>query len=155
MRFDFLFLGKTKKSYLAEGIEDFRLRLQHFAQVEVKILKEIKPGRKTDRQIKEEEAAILLSHLPESGINLVLDPGGKQLSSEKLSDQLQKWEERGTRRISVIIGGPLGLSESILAKADQVLSLSKMTFTHEMARMVIMEQLYRAYQIRANTGYHK
>ena len=80
---------------------------------------------------------------------------GKSLSSEGLAEQVINWENTGTKNVCYLIGGPLGLSPSLLAKADLRLSFSKMTFTHDMVRLLLVEQLYRAYTIKAGEKYHK
>ena len=156
MRFELLFLGKTKEKYLATGIEDFRKRLSRYAEVDIKTLKEQKWGNgESEKKIKEEETARLLASCSQPTFIVALDPGGKQVSSEELAKLIQQWEEQGRRRVTFIIGGPLGLAPAIKQSADNLLSLSSMTFTHEMARMLLLEQLYRACSIRAGSQYHK
>ena len=149
-------LGKTKEQYLAAGIDDFAGRLRRYAQLEMAVLKEKKNAAKEDtaRQ-QDEEGQILLGSVPRSARLVALAPGGQQLSSEDLADLLSRWEDQGIREIAFLIGGPTGLAAELVHKADYVLSLSRMTFTHEMARMLVLEQLYRAFSIRAGTGYHK
>ena len=155
MRIDILFLGKTKKDYLAAGIDDFCGRLKRYAEIEVRILKDVKPASKPDLKVKQEEGAILLSHLAPKSFLIVLDPGGRQMSSEKLAVYLGDLQDCGKNHLTIVLGGALGLSEEVLTRADLVFSLSKMTFTHEMARLIIVEQLYRAFNINSGTGYHK
>ncbi|MFO7605802.1 MAG: 23S rRNA (pseudouridine(1915)-N(3))-methyltransferase RlmH [Desulfurivibrionaceae bacterium] len=155
MRIEFLFPGKTKNDYLAAGIEDFCGRLKRHAEIEVRILKEVKPAAKPDSMIKREEGALLLARLQPKTFLIVLDPGGRDYSSEKLAACLGQWRDRGVNHLTIVVGGALGLGEQVLARADLVLSLSKMTFTHEMARLLIVEQLYRAFNILTGTGYHK
>jgi 23S rRNA (pseudouridine1915-N3)-methyltransferase len=155
MRIDFLFPGKTKNGYLAAGIDDFCGRLKHYADINVRVLKEVRPGGKPDSMVKHEEGALLLARLEPKSFLIVLDPGGRDYSSEKLAACLGDWRDRGINHVTVIIGGALGLADEVLARADLVLSLSKMTFTHEMARLLIVEQLYRAFNILTGTGYHK
>ena len=156
MQLTFLFLGKTKESYLAAGIDDFSNRLKRYAQVTIKILKEKKRSAKeADSKIKEEEGQTLLAHIPPSSLVVALERTGRQINSEELAAMLTKWEEQGYRNLTFVIGGPLGLSEEVLQQTNMTLSLSQMTFTHEMARLVLLEQLYRAYTIIAGTGYHK
>jgi 23S rRNA (pseudouridine1915-N3)-methyltransferase len=155
MRIDFLFLGKTKKNYLAAGIDDFCGRLARYAEINLRILKDVKPASKPDLQIKQEEGVLLLAHLEPKSLLVVLDPGGRQLSSENLAAGLGEWRDRGKNHITIVLGGALGLSAEVLKRADLVISLSKMTFTHEMARLIIVEQLYRAFNILVGTGYHK
>ena len=152
-------LGKTKEQYLAAGIDDFAVRLRRFVQLDLPVLKEKKNGTKEDAaRLQNEEGQILLGSVPRSGGAarvVALAPAGKQLSSEDLAELLSRWEDQGVREIAFLIGGPTGLAPELIEKADYVLSLSRMTFTHEMARMLVLEQLYRAYSIKAGTGYHK
>ena len=155
MRLELLFLGKTREAYLASGIKDYLKRLSHYIKVEIITVKEgkIKKGE-SENIIIEKESRSLLQNVQGSYF-VCLDRTGKQLDSLQLAGQLQNWEMQGLKKISFIIGGPLGLSADILKKADLVLSLSRMTFTHEMARLLLMEQLYRACTIKAGEKYHK
>ncbi|MFH1021053.1 MAG: 23S rRNA (pseudouridine(1915)-N(3))-methyltransferase RlmH [Pseudomonadota bacterium] len=152
-------LGKTREQYLAAGIDDFAGRLRRFVQLDLPVLKEKKNAAKEDAaRLQNEEAQILLGGVPQSGgaVKVVaLAPAGRQLSSEELADLLSRWEDQGVREVSFLIGGPTGLAPELVQKADYVLSLSRMTFTHEMARLLVLEQLYRAFSIKAGTGYHK
>ncbi len=155
MHLEFLFLGKTREAYLAAGIDDYRQRLANYAEVEIRVLKEVRPVSKPEAQVRQEEGAALLAHLPAKTLVVALDPGGRALSSEELAKQIGEWEDGGRRRLIFLVGGALGLSPEVLARADYKLSLSRLTFTHEMARLLILEQLYRAFSIRAGSGYHK
>ena len=155
MRLELLFLGKTKETYLAAGIDDYAKRLSHYLKFEIKTVKEgrIRKGE-PERFIIEKESANLLQRV--QGDYLVcLDRTGKQIDSIALAKQLERWEMYGPQKISFVIGGPLGLSATILKKADLVLSLSPMTFTHDMTRLLLLEQLYRACTIKAGEKYHK
>ncbi len=155
LRFELLFLGKTREAYLAAGIEDYAGRLAHYVQTEIKTVKEkkIRKGEPENLQI-EKESKTLLQNVQGSFL-VCLDRTGKQLDSLGLAAHLERWEMQGQKKISFVIGGPLGLSPSILKKADLVLSFSPMTFTHEMARLLLLEQLYRACTIKAGEKYHK
>ena len=156
MQLIFLFLGKTKESYLAAGIDDFSKRLKRYAQVSIKTIKEKKrTAKEVDAKIKEEEGRALIAQIPPSSLVIALEPTGRQITSEELARLLTNWEDQGKRSVTFLIGGPLGLSSKVLDQANMTLSLSKLTFTHEMARLVLLEQLYRAYTIIAGTGYHK
>ena len=138
MKHELLFLGKTKEPFLADGIDDYAGRLAHYTAVAIEILKEKrKPGQ--------DEAALVVA----------LDGGGQALSSPELAALVSRWEERGVKLVNYLLGGHLGLAESVLARADFCLSLSKLTFTHGMARLILLEQLYRAYTIKAGEKYHK
>ncbi len=155
MRLEFLFSGKTKEKYLAAGIEDYTRRLSRYLKVEIKTVKETRIQKgEPDNLLIEKESENLLQHV--GGDYLVcLDRTGKQLDSPGLAKQMERWEMQGIKKITFAIGGPLGLSKTILHKADVVLSLSPLTFTHEMARMILLEQLYRACTIKAGGKYHK
>ena len=149
-------LGKTKEQYLCAGIDDFAGRLRRFVPLDLPILKEKKNAAKEDTARQQnEEGQILLGSVPSSARIVALAPTGQQLSSEELADLLSRWEDQGVREIAFLIGGPTGLAPELVRKADYVLSLSRMTFTHEMARLLVLEQLYRAFSIKAGTGYHK
>lgn len=154
MKFLFLSPGKIKESYLQKGIDDFSKRLQHYVKVEIHTVKE-KKGRYSVKQQKDEEGRQLLAKVGKSSFVIALDPNGKQTSSEGLANYLDNWEMRGYGAVCFLIGGPNGLSDRVLERADFCLSLSKMTLTHEMSRLVLLEQLYRAYTIKKGTGYHK
>jgi 23S rRNA (pseudouridine1915-N3)-methyltransferase len=155
LRFELLFLGKTKETYLAAGISDYLKRLNRYTATEIRILKEgrVKKNEPENLQI-ERESDILLQNVQGSYL-VCLDRTGKQLDSLELANQVEKWKMQGQKKVTFIIGGPLGLSQAILARADLILSLSRLTLTHEMSRLFLLEQLYRAGTIRAGEKYHK
>ena len=155
MRFELLFLGKTKEAYLVEGIKDYARRLAHYVQTDIVTVKE-KKGKKGEPEnilIAAESRCLLQS--AQGTYVVCLDRSGIQMDSLELADRLQKWEMQAQKKISFIIGGPLGLSPDALKRADLVLSLSPMTLTHEMTRLLLLEQLYRACTIKAGEKYHK
>ncbi len=155
MRFEFLFIGKTKQTYLAAGIADYAKRLAHYVPVDIKTLKEKKIRKgEPENIVMEQEGAVLLQSVKECFL-VCLDRSGKKMDSLELAAQLSHWEMQGRKKITFIIGGPLGLSSAILTRADLVLSLSPMTFTHEITRLLLLEQLYRACTIKAGEKYHK
>jgi 23S rRNA (pseudouridine1915-N3)-methyltransferase len=156
LRFRLPFLGKTKQSYLAAGVEDYQKRLGRFVHLSVPILREKRYGAKTPAaRIQQEEGRMLLGQVETGWLTVALDGGGKQMSSKELLSQISAWEGQGRKGVCFLIGGAVGLSSEVLHQADLTLSLSKMTFTHEMARFILLEQVYRAFTIRAATGYHK
>lgn len=156
MRLEFLFLGKTRESYLDEGISDFLNRLNRFVATEIRIIKEKRWSKGTAAAtIRAEEGKLLLRNASEHALLVALDRKGRQLSSEMLAEQLSRWEEQNRRCVTFIIGGHLGLDPLVLEKSNEVISLSQMTFTHEMSRLILLEQLYRAYSIKAGSRYHK
>ncbi|MEW6288730.1 MAG: 23S rRNA (pseudouridine(1915)-N(3))-methyltransferase RlmH [Thermodesulfobacteriota bacterium] len=154
MRLELLFPGKTKEAYLKKGIDDFSERLSHYVKTDFKIIKDRSGAQDTARAMRL-EGEQLLENCSKSAWVVVLDPGGRQLSSEEFAGMVENWEGQGRQVVSFIIGGPDGLSPAVIARADLLLSLSRMTFTHEMARLLLLEQLYRAYSIKAGTKYHK
>ena len=154
MNIDCLFLGQTAESYLERGIADYQSRLERFAQVRVKVIKERK-GKMSDQARIEIEGRDLLEQVEPKSLLVALDRTGRQVDSESLATIFQQWQLQNRRTISFIIGGALGLSREVVAAADLVLSLSLMTFTHEMARLILFEQIYRSFTILAGSKYHK
>lgn len=154
MRFLIPFLGKTKESYLDQGIRDYAERLGRYVPVDIKVLKE--PGKhEPDAVLMAREADLLLAQAAGSALTVALDPTGRQHSSEELAALLRDWEDRGLHTICFLIGGHLGLEERVRRQAGQLWSLSRLTFTHEMSRFILLEQLYRACSIKAGHKYHK
>ncbi len=154
MNIDCVFLGQTAEAYLEKGIADFQGRLGHFAQVRIKVVKE-KKGRMADQARIATEGRDLLEQVEPKSLLVALDRSGRQLDSDGLAAMLQQWQEQNRRTVTFIIGGALGLSREVVSAADLVLSLSLMTFTHEMARLILLEQVYRAFTILAGSKYHK
>ncbi len=155
MRLELLFLGKTKEKYLAAGIDDYAKRLSRYLKVEIKTLKEGKAKKGAPENLLIEKESEKLMQNSQGSYLVCLDRAGKQMDSLELAKQMERWEMQGIKKISFAIGGHLGLSSAILNKADLVLSFSPMTFTHEMSRLLLLEQLYRACTIKAGEKYHK
>ncbi len=155
MKFVFLFLGKTREKYLDAGIRDYAGRLARYVAVELVVLREKHGHRGPEERILEQDADQLLARATESGMVVALDACGRQPDSLELAQMVTDWEERGRRQVFFLIGGHLGLHRRVLERADLVLSLSRLTFPHEMARLVLLEQLYRAWTIRAGHKYHR
>lgn len=155
MRFELLFLGKTKEEYLARGIADFSARLKRYVDLSIRTLKNGHDSGRDDEAVRRAEGRLLLARLAPGSRLVALDPGGRAMTSPGLAELLTGWENEGAGLITFVLGGPLGLAPEVLARADLTISLSLLTFTHEMARLILLEQLYRAWTIKANTGYHK
>ena len=149
------FLGKTKDSFIEQGIQEYSGRLRHYTDLNLTTLKTKKKKGWTSEQERQEEGRVLLSVVSPAAVKVVLDSSGKQLASEELADRISRWEQEGRKQAAFLIGGPTGHSNEVLAQADFRLSLSRMTFTHDMVRMFLLEQLYRAYTIKAGEKYHK
>ena len=155
MKIELLFLDKTREKFLADGIDEYRKRLSHYTTVSVKVIKTGMKPRISDELIKEREGELLLSNVAKGSFIVALDSSGKQYSSEELSGLIDQWERRSVKVVTFLIGGPVGLAEKVVQKADMVLSLSRLTFTHDMARVLLLEQLYRGYTIKRGEKYHK
>jgi 23S rRNA (pseudouridine1915-N3)-methyltransferase len=155
LQLELVFIGKTKEQYLQSGIEDYAKRLSRYLKVKLKTVKEIKPhkGMPDDLLITKESENLLQQ--VQGDYLICLDRTGKQFDSRALADHIKRWELQPIKRVTFVIGGHLGLSEDILKKADMVLSLSPMTFTHDMSRLILLEQLYRACTIKKGEKYHK
>jgi 23S rRNA (pseudouridine1915-N3)-methyltransferase len=149
------FLGKTREAYLDAGIRDYAGRLSRFATVKLPILRERAHPKENDEAIKRVEAGQLLQQAQGANLLIALDPRGETPGSEELAALLTKWEGQGAFTLCFLIGGHLGLHPSVLERAQYRLSLSRLTFTHEMTRLILLEQLYRAWTIRAGRKYHK
>lgn len=155
MKIELIFLGKTKDKFITEAIDEYTKRLSHYTAVSIKIVKNKIKQQPNDELVKEREGELLLNNVAAGSFIVALDAHGKQYSSEELSGLIDKWEQQGIRLISFLIGGPVGLSETVIKKADMILSLSRLTFTHDMVRMLLLEQLYRGYTIKRGEKYHK
>ncbi|MDO5674759.1 MAG: 23S rRNA (pseudouridine(1915)-N(3))-methyltransferase RlmH [bacterium] len=156
MKFLIPLLGKTREAYLEEGIRDYAGRLRRYATLDMPILKERHVHGAPDERNLARQAEELLACCAGVGIQLVvaLDPLGTALSSEELAALLSRRQEQGIAEIAFLIGGHLGLHRNVLSRADFRLSLSKLTFTHELSRLLLLEQLYRACTIQAGHKYH-
>lgn len=148
-------LGKTRETYIDAGIRDYVTRLSRFATVEMPVLKERHHRKEADEVIKAAEAVQLLEYIPSAVFCVALDPNGTATDSEGLAKVLTRWEHQGIGTVCFLIGGHLGLHSSVLQRADLLLSLSRLTFTHELTRLILLEQLYRACTIKAGHNYHK
>jgi 23S rRNA (pseudouridine1915-N3)-methyltransferase len=156
VRIKVILVGKTKEQWIKEGISHYVKLLRKYAQVELVEVKEEKISPSKEKQsLLEAEADKILKHLKKSGRAVCLDVKGDSLSSEAFARLLEENLNRGYNNFSFILGGPLGLSQKILEFCSIKLSLSEMTFTHEMSRVILLEQIYRAFSILKGTGYHK
>ncbi len=155
MKIELILLGKTKEDYLDRGIQDYTQRLRHYIPVDLKYIKVKTQKAQNEIEIKRYESRLVDGHVTAGSFRCALDSSGKQYESERLADLIGTLEQQGIKKMSFVIGGHLGLDAHQLETADLVLSLSKMTFTHDMSRLILLEQLYRAFSIKAGTKYHK
>jgi 23S rRNA (pseudouridine1915-N3)-methyltransferase len=155
MKIKIITISKTKSEY-GEAEAEFLKRLARYAQVEIVNLKEepITKNRAIDDIIDKEGDRIMKS-LDKDYYNIALHVMGKEISSEELSNLIKEIKDFKGGKICFIIGGPLGLSQQVLAKVDLALSFSRMTFTHQLIRLLLLEQIYRSFEIIKGSGYHK
>ena len=152
MRFRIIWTGKTRDARLRALIEDYAERLGHFVRCEVVELKEF--GR-TDKSGIDKETRRISDALRPGAVTVLLDPDGAQWTSQQLAAQVESWEGSGTKEVEFIIGGPNGLADDFKSRVTKRWSLSRLTLTHEMARVLLFEQLYRAYTIVHGLPYQK
>jgi 23S rRNA (pseudouridine1915-N3)-methyltransferase len=150
MRFKFVWVGKTRDKNYKALQEEYLRRLSHFVNTEIT---EVRDAAESGG--KEIEGQRILEKLNPMSTVCLLDVGGKSLSSQELAGELDKWQNRGVKEVTFVIGGADGVSEKVAIRADFRLSLSFMTFTHEMARVILLEQLYRSYTIIKGFPYQK
>lgn len=155
MKVKLLVIGKTDKDFVKKGIEEYEKRLKHYIPFEFKILPDIKNTKKlSEDQQKQKEGEQILQETQKSDFVILLDENGKEYSSVNFSEFMQNKMLSGTKNLVFIIGGPYGFSQDLYKRADSKISLSKMTFSHQMVRMIFIEQLYRAMTILKNEPYH-
>lgn len=159
MNIDIICVGKVKERYLRDAIDEYRKRLSRFAKVDVvEVPDEKTPEHASDTlnaQIKAKEGERILRHLRGNAFVVALAIEGGQLTSEQLAARIAQWGLHGVSHLQFVIGGSLGLDPRVLGRADMLLSFSKMTFPHQLMRVILLEQVYRAFKINAHEPYHK
>jgi 23S rRNA (pseudouridine1915-N3)-methyltransferase len=152
-------VGKVEDKYMKMGIEEFSKRLKPYANISiVEVADEKAPENLSEADmeiVKKKEAERLLAKIGESDYVIALAIEGKMKTSEELAAGLESLATYGRSKVSFVIGGSLGLHESIYKRADELLSFSKMTFPHQLMKLILMEQVYRAFKIMKNEPYHK
>lgn len=148
-------IGKTDDKSISQLMDTYTQRLKHYIKFDVEIIADIKNAKNlSEQQQKEKEGEQILQKLSTTDVVVLLDENGKTYTSIGFSDFLQQKMNAGTKRLVFIIGGPYGFSEKIYNRANQKVSLSAMTFSHQMVRIFFTEQLYRAFTILNNEPYH-
>jgi 23S rRNA (pseudouridine1915-N3)-methyltransferase len=148
-----IWTGKTRDAHLRALIDDYLKRLSHFVKCEISELRE-SPGSPNKVGI-DKDSRRITDGLHEGAINVLLDPEGIEWSSLQLAKEIERWRDRGTKEVTFIVGGPNGVSAELAARVGKRWSLSRLTLTHEMTRVVLVEQLYRAYTIIHGLPYQK
>lgn len=155
MKIELAVIGKTSIGYLKQGIDEYIKRLKHYVPFEIKYIDDIKNTKNiSEDQQKRTEGAKILSLLDKSDFVVILDEHGKEYTSVQYSSYIQKRMLSGAKKVVFVIGGAYGFSQEVYDRANDKISFSKMTFNHEMIRLIFTEQLYRAYTIINHEPYH-
>lgn len=159
MNISIITVGKLKEKYLKQGIAEYEKRLGPYAKIEIiEVPDEKAPEQLSDiemQQVKQKEGERILAKVHQDAHVIALAIEGKMLTSEQLAQNLDKLATYGKSKITFIIGGSLGLSDDVMKRANEALSFSKMTFPHQLMRLVLVEQVYRAFRILRGEPYHK
>ncbi len=159
MKISILTVGKIKEKYLKDAIAEYSKRLSKYCKLEIiEVADEKTPDNASEvveEQIRGKEGERLLKYVKDGAYVITLEINGKQLTSEQFADKIETLGIQGTSHIIFIIGGSIGLSQEVLAKSNYALSFSKMTFPHQLMRVVLLEQVYRSYRIINGEPYHK
>lgn len=155
MKICLLVVGKTTTEFLRQGIDEYASRVSRFIPFEIKVIPDVKTSRKLTPQLqKEAEGEQILAQIQGGDHVVLLDERGSEYTSREFSDFLQQKTLSVPKTIFFVVGGPYGFSPAVYARADSKLSLSRMTFPHEMVRLFFVEQIYRALTIARNMPYH-
>ena len=159
MKITLITVGKIKEKYFTDAIAEYMKRLSRYCKPEiVQVADEKRPEKAAlavEKQVKDTEGERILRHVAEDAFVVALEIRGEMLSSEELAVFIERKQVSGTSHIQFVIGGSLGLSEAVLRRADYRLSFSRMTFPHQLMRVVLLEQIYRSFRIIAGEPYHK
>lgn len=159
MKITILCVGKIKEKFYRDAIDEFSKRLSRYCKLEILEVSDEKTEEQASeneiRLVKEKEGERLMKNIKDDAYVITLCIDGKQLDSEELSDKMEKLGIQGTSHIYFVIGGSLGLSDTVIKRADFKLSFSKMTFPHQLMRVILLEQIYRGYRIMNHEPYHK
>lgn len=155
MKIVLLVVGKTTSTYLKTGIDDYSARINKFMPFKLRVLPDVKSSKKmSEKSQKEAEGEIILSQLQPNDHIVLLDERGKEMTSREFSAFIESKSITLSRNLIFIVGGPYGFSEALYNRANSLLSLSRMTFPHELVRLFFVEQIYRAMTIAHNLPYH-
>ena len=155
MKIVFLSVGKTNEKYLNEGISLYQRRLKHYTSFEIIEIPNLKKSQNFSKlELLNKEGVLILKNIKNSDHLVLLDDKGKEYNSINFSEKIQNWMLIGKKRIVFVVGGAYGFSKDVYQRGNEKLSLSKMTFSHQMVRLFFVEQLYRGYSILNNEPYH-
>lgn len=155
MKISLIVIGKTDAQYFIDAIKEYENRLKHYIPFDIQVIADIRNVKNISiDQQKEKEGELILKNLQTSDYLVLLDERGKEYSSLQFASYIEKKTHTVPKRLVFVIGGPYGFSDAVYTKANEKISLSKMTFSHQMIRLVFVEQLYRAMTILNNEPYH-
>jgi len=155
MKITLLLVGKTDDSNIGQLVDDYTKRLSHYVSFNHQVLPDLKKTKHlTQEQQKQQEGNLLMAQIAPSDYVILLDEKGKQYSSIRFSEFIQKQLNSGVKHVVFVVGGPYGFSDLIYERSNALLSLSPMTFSHQMVRLFFTEQLYRAFTILKGEPYH-
>jgi 23S rRNA (pseudouridine1915-N3)-methyltransferase len=155
MKITLMVVGRTTSANLRTGIEEYTKRINRYIPFDIVELPDVKTSRKlTEEKQKEAEGEMMLSRIQSADYVVLLDERGKEMTSREFSQTLERKAQTVAKQLYFIVGGPYGFSPAVYARANEKMSLSKMTFPHEMVRLFFTEQLYRAYTIQRTEPYH-
>ncbi|MDR2968028.1 MAG: 23S rRNA (pseudouridine(1915)-N(3))-methyltransferase RlmH [Tannerellaceae bacterium] len=155
MKVAFIVIGKTDTSYFTEAVDEYKRRLMHYIPFEMNVIPDIKNVRNLpEMQQKEKEGELILKAIQPGDYLVLLDERGKEFTSLQFASYMEKKTHTVARRLVFAVGGPYGFSEAVYRAASEKISLSRMTFSHQMIRMIFIEQLYRAMTILKGEPYH-
>jgi 23S rRNA (pseudouridine1915-N3)-methyltransferase len=146
-------IGKTDEKYLVEGIDKYLTRLKHYTKIEYEVLKDVRPGQTPEETLKR-EADLIFSKLKADDVLVIMDERGQAYDSIGFAQYIQKLQNTSAKNVVFLIGGAFGHHDTIRQRAQHAISLSKMTFSHQMVRLFLVEQLYRAFTIIRGEKYH-
>jgi 23S rRNA (pseudouridine1915-N3)-methyltransferase len=155
MKIELLLAGRTRVPYVREGVEEYRRRLVHYADFQLRVLPELKnAGSWPQKKVMEEEGRTILKVINPGDYVVLLDERGRQMDSLAFAGWLDKQQQGTFRRLLFVIGGPFGFASEVYQRADLELSLSQMTFSHQLVRLIFLEQLYRGFTLIRGEPYH-
>ena len=159
MKITLITVGKIKEKYLKDAIAEYSKRLSRYCKLEIiEVADEKTPDQASEtveENIRNKEGERILKHIRDDMYVITLEIGGKMLSSEELAQKIETLGRQGESSIAFVIGGSIGLGKEVLKRSDYALSFSKMTFPHQLMRVILLEQVYRSYRIMCGEPYHK
>ncbi|MCG8410880.1 MAG: 23S rRNA (pseudouridine(1915)-N(3))-methyltransferase RlmH [Bacteroidales bacterium] len=155
MKVKLIVIGKTDSKYIKEGNTEYLKRLKHYINAEIIVIQDLKNTKNlSEQQQKKKEGELILNHVKDNDFVVLLDENGGQYSSVEFSKFIEKQMISGVKNLIFVIGGPYGFSDEVYQKANKKISLSRLTFSHQMVRLIFLEQLYRSMTILKGEPYH-